>query len=180
MRIVCLMVKFVHHELYLFETITPTPLLKVAGMKQGAELASAPDGPVHSSCFATDSRTTAPASTPDIFGHRRHRRIVPTIGIGGALRLRPSYTTVRTGPYTAVREVTLTRFDQGWETERFEAGIGESTERALLRARCQGSRPLPAVLRSSPETPSAVVLSCGILPGGWVGGRRNAKLMVIG
>src|SRR3979490_165234 len=36
----------------------------------------------------------------------------PTIGIGGASRLRPSHTTVRTGPYTAVREVTLTRFDQ--------------------------------------------------------------------
>src|SRR5882724_3412861 len=35
-----------------------------------------------------------------------------TIGIGGASRLRPSHTTVRTGPYTAVREVTLTRFDQ--------------------------------------------------------------------
>jgi hypothetical protein len=44
MRIVCLMVKFAHHELYLFETITPTPLLKVAGMKQGAELASAIGG----------------------------------------------------------------------------------------------------------------------------------------
>jgi len=37
---------------------------------------------------------------------------VPTIGIGGASRLLPSHTTVRTGPYTAVREVTLTRFDQ--------------------------------------------------------------------
>ena len=34
------------------------------------------------------------------------------IGIGGASRLRSSHTTVRTGPYTAVREVTLTRFDQ--------------------------------------------------------------------
>src|SRR6266705_17670 len=44
---------------------------------------------------------------------------------GGASRLHPSHTTVRTGPYTAVREVTLTRFDQGRETERFEVGIGE-------------------------------------------------------
>src|SRR4029077_2885344 len=35
------------------------------------------------------------------------------------------HTTVRTGPYTAVREVTLTRFDQGRETERFEVDIGE-------------------------------------------------------
>jgi hypothetical protein len=32
---------------------------------------------------------------------------------------------VRTGPYTAVREVALTRFDQGWETERFEVGVGK-------------------------------------------------------
>jgi len=48
---------------------------------------------------------------------------VPQIGIGGASRLRPSHTTVRTGPYTAVREVRLTRFDQGQETERFEVSI---------------------------------------------------------
>jgi len=34
----------------------------------------------------------------------------------GASRLRPSHTTVRTGPYTAVREVALTHFDQGGET----------------------------------------------------------------
>jgi hypothetical protein len=40
---------------------------------------------------------------------------------GGSL----SHTTVRTGPYTAVREVALTHFDQGGETERFEVGIGE-------------------------------------------------------
>src|SRR5450631_2741349 len=40
----------------------------------------------------------------------RHK--VAAIGIGGASRLLPSHTTVRTGPYTAVREVTLTRFDQ--------------------------------------------------------------------
>src|SRR3974390_545927 len=46
--------------------------------------------------------------------------------MGGASRLRPSHTTVRTGPYTAVREVALTRAEQGWETERFEVGIGES------------------------------------------------------
>src|SRR5271155_6123944 len=36
------------------------------------------------------------------------------IGIGGASRLRPSHTTVRTGPYTAVREVRLTRLDLCW------------------------------------------------------------------
>ena len=50
---------------------------------------------------------------------------LPKIGIGGAFRLRPSHTTVRTGPYTAVREVALTRFDQGWETEQLEVGVGK-------------------------------------------------------
>src|ERR1035437_4913528 len=82
----------------------------------------------------------------------------PKIGIGGASRLRPSHTTVRTGPYTAVRKVGLTRFEQGWETERFEVSIGESpTERALLRAIYQGPRPLPAVLlESCPEIRSAI------------------------
>ena len=44
------------------------------------------------------------------------------IGIGGASGLRPSHTTVRTGPYTAVREVELTRFEQGWE--RLAHGFG--------------------------------------------------------
>src|SRR3977135_1301710 len=46
-------------------------------------------------------------------------------GEGGASRLRPSHTTVRTGPYTAVREVALTRAEQGWETERSEVRIGK-------------------------------------------------------
>ena len=41
------------------------------------------------------------------------------------MRLRPSHTTVRTGPYTAVREVALTRAEQGWETERSEVRIGK-------------------------------------------------------
>src|SRR5438105_1578848 len=49
-----------------------------------------------------------------------------SIGRGrGSGRLR-YHTSVRTGTYTAVREVTLTRIDQGRETERFEVGIGES------------------------------------------------------
>src|SRR5207302_10168409 len=34
----------------------------------------------------------------------------------------PSHTT---GPYTAVREIPLTRFDQGWKTEQFEVGVGK-------------------------------------------------------
>jgi len=45
------------------------------------------------------------------------------IGIGGASQLRPSHTTVRTGPYTAVREVALTRLEQGWQAERYEVCI---------------------------------------------------------
>src|SRR5713226_4165253 len=61
------------------------------------------------------------------------------IGIGGASRLRPSHTTVRTGPYTAVREVTLTRLDQGRETERFEVGIGESHGEGLAPGEMPGS-----------------------------------------
>ena len=32
---------------------------------------------------------------------------------------------MRTGPYTAVREVALTRLEQGGQTERFEVRIGE-------------------------------------------------------
>jgi hypothetical protein len=69
------------------------------------------------------------------------------IRIGGALRLRPSHATVR--------EVALTCFDQGRQIERFE-GVGESRREGLLRAIYQGPRPLPAVLRKSPETPSAM------------------------
>ena len=34
--------------------------------------------------------------------------------------------------------------------------IPRPPERALLRARCQGPRPLPAMLRNCPETPSAM------------------------
>src|SRR5258708_9374142 len=61
------------------------------------------------------------------------------MGMGGASRLRPSHTTVRTGPYTAVREVTLTRFDQGRETERFEVGIGESHGEGFAPGEMPGS-----------------------------------------
>ena len=56
----------------------------------------------------------------------RARRVQPDFlsrnkaGRGQPAQLHPSHTTVRTGPYTAVREVALTRLEQGWETERFE------------------------------------------------------------
>ena len=62
--------------------------------------------------------TTAPRGVRALFGAYNRDRGEP---LGSA----PPPTTVRTGPYTAVREVTLTRFDQGRETERFEVDIGE-------------------------------------------------------
>src|SRR5450631_1703918 len=43
------------------------------------------------------------------------------------------------GPYTAVREVTLTRFDQGRETERFEVGVGESHGEGFAPGEMPGS-----------------------------------------
>jgi len=60
-------------------------------------------------------------------------------GLRGASRLRRSHTTVRTGPYTAVREVTLARFDQGQESERFEVGIGESHREGFAPGEVSGS-----------------------------------------
>src|SRR5450631_1665039 len=65
-----------------------------------------------------------------------------TIGIGGASRLLPSHTTVRTGPYTAVREVTLTRFDQ--MIRRVSAGRSGSF------AAESDSMSSPAACRASP------------------------------
>src|SRR4029077_3912115 len=56
-----------------------------------------------------------------------------------ALARRNSHTTVRTGPYTAVREVALTRFDQGREAERFEVGIGESHGESFAPGEMPGS-----------------------------------------
>ena len=53
------------------------------------------------------------------------------IGIGGSLSAPPLPHHRRTGPYTAVREVALTRFDQGWETERFEVGVGKPNRKGL-------------------------------------------------
>src|ERR1035437_97617 len=47
------------------------------------------------------------------------------IGIGGSLSAPPLPHHRTYGPYTAVRKVELTRFEQGWETERFEVSIGE-------------------------------------------------------
>ena len=55
------------------------------------------------------------------------------------MRLHPSHTTVRTGPYTAVREVALTRAEQGWEAERFEVSIGESHGEGFAPGEMPGS-----------------------------------------
>jgi hypothetical protein len=49
-------------------------------------------------------------------GPLRHRRWQTSTRLQGA-------TPVRTGPYTAVREVALTRLEQGWQAERFEVCI---------------------------------------------------------
>jgi CheY-like chemotaxis protein len=40
---------------------------------------------------------------------------------------------VHTGPYTAVREIALTRFDQGWKTEQFEVGVGKPNREGFIR-----------------------------------------------
>jgi hypothetical protein len=53
------------------------------------------------------------------------RAVSPWIGIGGSLSAPPLPHHRTYGSYTAVREVALTHFDQGGETERFEVGIGE-------------------------------------------------------
>jgi hypothetical protein len=52
-------------------------------------------------------------------------------GIGGAFRLRPSHTTVRTGPYTAVREVRLTT---ATSTEFALSNLGLSVRHKAERA----------------------------------------------
>src|SRR5262245_59656988 len=69
-------------------------------------------------------------------------------GIGGASRLRPSHTTVRTGPYTAVREVALTRSKQRGKAERFEVGIGEPEAEGF--APCDRPRATAATGRVTP------------------------------
>src|SRR5712672_4718157 len=86
----------------------------------------------------------------------RHVRKVPKIGIGGASRLRPSHTTVRTGPYTAVREVTLTCFDQRRETERFEVGIGESHGEGFAPGNMPGSTTATGRIAQLPRDSSAM------------------------
>src|SRR3977135_2598110 len=65
-----------------------------------------------------------------------------------------------TPPYVRVR---IRRFEKLRERASIKDGrpsdlkwaLESPTERALLRARCQGPRPLPAALRSSPQAPRA-------------------------
>src|ERR1039458_4924890 len=94
---------------------------------------------------------SALSPTTDIARMGLHVRDVPMIGIGGASRLRPSHTTVRTGPYTAVRKVELTRFEQGWETERFEVSIGEPHREGFPPG--DVPRPTPAAGRVARKLP---------------------------
>jgi hypothetical protein len=50
------------------------------------------------------------------------------------LQLRPFHTTVRTRPYAAVREVTLTRLEQGWQAERFSPTLMTAEARAYAKS----------------------------------------------
>src|SRR5258708_31890362 len=76
--------------------------------------------------------------------------------MGGGLQPRPPHTPVRSGPYTAVREVALTRLEQDGRPSELKCAFESPVERALLRARYQGPRPLPAVfLAVHGETPCA-------------------------
>src|SRR5262249_30824387 len=62
-----------------------------------------------------------------------------------------SHSTVRTGPYAAVREVTLTHFDQGRETERFEVGIGKSHGERLAPGNMPGAAAAAGRVAQLPE-----------------------------
>ncbi len=97
-------------------------------------------------------------------------RDAPMIGIGGE----PRGSAPPTPPYVRVRirrfeKLRLTRFDQGWEAERFEVGIGEPHGEGFTSGEMPGStaatgriaqlpRELPA--RSVPLG-DAVVFSIG-------------------
>src|SRR5450756_81320 len=79
-----------------------------------------------------------------------------TIGIGGASRLLPSHTTVRTGPYTAVRWIERTPVPAGGVTAGVWRRASARTLRSLLH-RAVGLH--PSVLASRPDI-------TGVLPHG--------------
>lgn len=56
---------------------------------------------------------------------KRYFRLAREIGIGAAVAADPCHTTLRTGPYTAVREVTLLLVNQRTKAKRFEVVIGK-------------------------------------------------------
>src|SRR5262249_61979565 len=78
-------------------------------------------------------------------------------GGGGRPPPAPCHTTVRTGPYTAVRVgYADTSSNNEGSPSDLKYALESPTERALARARYQGPRPLPAVLLASRgRTPSA-------------------------
>src|SRR6266567_3027520 len=96
---------------------------------------------------------------------------------GRRLPADPCHTTVRTGPYTAVRGVTLALLGQRRETERAEVGIGQAEMQGLVltggprtaeaggritsqhrsHAECDQSRPASA--RGSPLPPQGAAES---------------------
>jgi hypothetical protein len=76
---------------------------------------------------------------------------------GGGSPADPCHTTVRTGPYTAVRDgyVNTSANNDGSPSD-LKYALESPTERALAFARYQGPRPLPAVLLASRgRTPSS-------------------------
>src|SRR5438067_3145323 len=99
------------------------------------------------------------------------------IGIGQRLPADPCHTTVRTGPYTAVRGVALALIGQRRKTERAEVGIGQAEMQGLVltggprtaeagrritgqrrsHAKCNQSRPASA--RGSPLPPQGAAES---------------------
>lgn len=61
----------------------------------------------------------------------------------------PCYTTMRTGPYTAVRDVTPLIVHERRKTKRCEVGIGKPYGKSLGSREVPVTRPLPAVLLAS-------------------------------
>jgi hypothetical protein len=76
-----------------------------------------------------EARKGIVALAPD-HGEAERVLLAPEIGIGGASRLLPSHTTVRTGPYTAVRRIKRTPVPAGGVT----AGVWKRVSPRTLRS----------------------------------------------
>jgi enterochelin esterase-like enzyme len=84
--------------------------------------------------------------------HDRHRgRWSPTD---------PCHTTVRTGPYTAVREVTLLLVNECGKTKRLEISIGEPNRQGLGACEVPGTEPAAGGIACQPRTDAQFQQSC--------------------